>query len=595
MISIIVLTQSAMPTAKRIQDTIGGTIHAYAPRVPDADYTFDTPITFIGTQFIKGHTIIGICATAILVRAIAPYLHTKKSDPSIISISEDGKTIVPIIGGHYGGYDMAYTLANIFHTTPAITNASNTQLGFSLDDLPDGWYVSNPDLIKPITTELLAHTPVQLINDTNIDFPYADYFCESPTPYQVRITPHTGYESPYTLVIYVPCIVIGIGCERHIPDKNLHEFLDDMLQKHTVSVHAIKHFASVDIKCDESAIKSLRDTYTPPLWLFDVATLGQYTPPNPSQMVYDEIGCYGVCETAVLASNAKLIVEKKSRDGCTLALGITDDTHTMPRTGRPNGTLHIVGIGAGDADWRTPDATHALRTSDVVIGYQLYLDLIADIIHDTPTIRSEMGEEITRCRMALDLASTGKTVALVCSGDASIYALATLIFELLDTHPTHRAWHGIQLHIAPGISAFQACSARVGAPFNHDFCLLSLSDLLTPRDIILKRLHTASEGDFVIAFYNPQSQRRRTLLVQARDILLQSRPATTPVVIGRNIGRENESIIHTTLADFDTDGVDMLSLVIVGNSETKSFTSAGKTYTYTPRGYTKKINKGQNT
>ena len=220
----------------------------------------------------------------------------------------------------------------------------------------------------------------------------------------------------------------------------------------------------------------------------------------------------------------------------------------------------------------------------------MYLDLIADVINGKPTADSELGAEQARAEKAIELASTGKNVSLVCSGDASIYALATLVFELLDRNPDNRAWAGIDIELVPGISAFQACSARLGAPFNHDFCLISLSDLLTPRETILQRLDKLGSGDFVVAFYNPQSKKRRTLLTQAKETLLQYRPENTPVAIGRNLGRDGETMTITTLREFEPEMVDMLSLVVVGNSDTKSFNCGGQQFVYTPRGYAKKMN-----
>ena len=588
MITILALTAHGYKTAKRIQAVVGGTVYGTQGRI-DTPHTFIKPTDFIAEQFTKGHTIIGICATAILVRAIGQYIEHKKSDPAVISVSENGHTVIPILGGHYGGYNLAHKIGEIFNTTPAITNAGNTQLGFSFDDLPDGWIVANPELIKPITAHMLGGGSVGLINETNAHIPFAQHFQHTTTntPFTVHITPYNGHIDNSTLVIYVPCVVIGIGCERYIASKKLHTLIQHTLAEYNIHPHAIKHFASIDIKVDEPAIKSVCTAYNKPLQVYDTHTLAPVQVPNPSEIVYKQVGCYGVAEGAVIASNAHIFVEKIAQDGCTIALGLDINTNTPPQ-GRTNGVLYIVGIGAGDAQWRTPEAIYALKTADIVVGYQLYLDLIADIIHNKPTVYSTLGAEQQRCRTALDLASAGKTVALVCSGDASIYALATLVFELLDSHPENRHWQGVDIHIVCGISAFQACSSKVGALFSHDFCLLSLSDLLTPRDTIIKRLHAVGQGDFVVAFYNPQSQRRRTLLPKAKNILLQYRPATTPVIIGRNIGRVDENIVTTTLQDFDVSPVDMLTLIIIGNTQTKTFISAGRTFTYTPRGYAQK-------
>jgi cobalt-precorrin 5A hydrolase/precorrin-3B C17-methyltransferase len=188
----------------------------------------------------------------------------------------------------------------------------------------------------------------------------------------------------------------------------------------------------------------------------------------------------------------------------------------------------------------------------------------------------------------LQLAAKGRNVALVCSGDAGIFAMASPLVELLE-RPDDPAWARIDLVVSPGISAMQAAAARLGAPLGHDFCAISLSDLLTPRPDIERRLQAAASGDFVIAFYNPVSKRRRDLLPLARQILLEHRPADTPVAVARSLGRPEESIETTTLDELDVDQVDMLSLVLVGSSNSRRITlPSGRDLIFTPRGYDRK-------
>ena len=200
--------------------------------------------------------------------------------------------------------------------------------------------------------------------------------------------------------------------------------------------------------------------------------------------------------------------------------------------------------------------------------------------HDFP-----LGDEEVRCRKAIELAKQGKRVALVCSGDAAIYAMAALVYEIIDLEPCR-----IAVEVHPGISAFQAASAKAGAMIGHDFCCISLSDLLTPWDTIERRIKAAAEGDFVISFYNPRSLKRRDQLERAFAILKNHRPPNTPVVIASNLGRPEEKTKIVNFADFNPDEVDMLTLVMVGSSQSKSFIRGdGKTYAYTPRGYAKKM------
>jgi cobalt-precorrin 5A hydrolase/precorrin-3B C17-methyltransferase len=180
-------------------------------------------------------------------------------------------------------------------------------------------------------------------------------------------------------------------------------------------------------------------------------------------------------------------------------------------------------------------------------------------------------------------------VALISSGDAGIYAMASLVFELLH-HEEREDWNRVKVMVVPGISALQAAAARIGAPLGHDFCAISLSDLLTPREDILKRVRAAAEGDFVVAFYNPVSMRRRDLLEEARDILLSARPLDTPVVLACNLGREGEDVSVTTLEVLTTSQADMLTLVLVGNSHSRAVQRGESLWVYTPRGYGNKKN-----
>jgi cobalt-precorrin 5A hydrolase/precorrin-3B C17-methyltransferase len=184
-------------------------------------------------------------------------------------------------------------------------------------------------------------------------------------------------------------------------------------------------------------------------------------------------------------------------------------------------------------------------------------------------------------------------VALVCSGDAGIYAMATLAFELLEKGGLTGAAMRIEIAVAPGISALQAAAARAGAPLGHDFCTISLSDLLTPWPDIVRRVEAAGAGDFVVAFYNPVSKRRRSQLAAAREILLKHRPETTPVVLATNLGRDGEKVRIVTLGELQVDDVDMLTVVLVGSSQTRVVTTGeGRRWVYTPRGYAAKEGTG---
>lgn len=255
--------------------------------------------------------------------------------------------------------------------------------------------------------------------------------------------------------------------------------------------------------------------------------------------------------------------------------------------------LYVVSAGPGAQDLVAPRASMAIKKSTDLVAYGLYLTLLGDACDGKVHHQLPLGEEICRARLALDLAAQGKTTALISSGDVGIYAMATLVFELLEAQIAGQErspnWLNVDVEVIPGISAMQAGAARAGAILGHDFCTISLSDLLTPWQTIEKRLHACGQGDFVVSFYNPRSKKRHWQINAARDILLEYRPPETPVFIGRQLSRDDERIFITRLDALHSDDVDMFTLVSVGNSESRHIEVKGKSWVYTPRGYSRKL------
>jgi len=249
-----------------------------------------------------------------------------------------------------------------------------------------------------------------------------------------------------------------------------------------------------------------------------------------------------------------------------------------------------VSIGPGHERYMAPAAREALSRAEVVVGYKVYLDLVGDLIAGKKLVSSGMRKEIDRCSAAIEDALAGKEVALVSSGDAGIYGMAGLVFDLCRRKGLRMAHPGsssidegadLIVEVVPGIPAFNAAASIVGAPLMHDFAAVSLSDHLTPWAVIEKRLSAAAEGDFVLAIYNPRSKTRPNLLEEARKVLLRHRPAETPVAIVRRAMREGQWSHLTTLGAIPLEEVDMQSILLVGNSRT--YVWEGRMVT--PRGY----------
>jgi cobalt-precorrin 5A hydrolase/precorrin-3B C17-methyltransferase len=305
-----------------------------------------------------------------------------------------------------------------------------------------------------------------------------------------------------------------------------------------------------------------------------------------SAAAFRATGCWGVAEGAALAAagpGGALVVPKRKSRRATCAVARAPVPIEADVIGRQRGRLAVIGIGPGDAAWRTPEASAALVPATDIVGYRLYLDLLGRAIAGKHQHASGLGEEGARVRRALDLAAEGRSVALVSSGDAGIYGLATLVFELLD-RAAKPEWQSVEITVCPGLSALQAAAARAGAPLGHDFCAISLSDLMTPWEMIRTRLEAAAAADLVVALYNPRSARRSAQLAEAAGILLRHRRPDTPVFIGRNLGRPREEGHILPLSELPGAEVDMLSLVIVGSSATRRL-DTNPPRLYTPRGY----------
>lgn len=596
-VALIALSRSGLTLARRLQPLLpGSTVHGLAGRADGADRSFAETIAHLRDLFTAGTPIVGVCAAGILVRAIAPLLADKHAEPPVVAVAEDGGVVVPLLGGHHGANQIARTIAAATEGVAAITTAGDVRLGFGLDDPPPGWTVANPDAAKAVTAALLAGEPVALHVEAGdaswLQAAGGRFVGEAEVRVLVTDRAAGSCGAERTLVLHPPVLALGVGCERGCDPDELIQLARSTLATKGLSEAAVACVVSLDVKADEAAVHALADTLGVPARFFSAHELEAEAPrlANPSDVVFREVGCHGVAEGAALAAagaGCLLVAEKTRSRRATCAVARAIGNIVGEAVGRARGRLSVVGIGPGSADWRTAELTRVLDFATDVVGYGLYLDLIADLIKAKRRHSTPLSEEEGRVRLALDLAAEGRRVALVSSGDAGIYALAALVFELLDRED-RPAWNRLAIDVVPGITALQAAAARAGAIIGHDFCAISLSDLLTPWTHIERRLRAAAEGDFVVALYNPVSQRRRTQLAAARDILLASRPPQTPVVLARNLGRPGETVRTVQLKALAPDDVDMLTLVVVGSSNTRLSDRGTHRFVYTPRGYAAK-------
>ncbi len=579
--AIFILGISALPLAQKLKAGLKGEIHT-PDCVNGGDVSYAKATAHLAQLFQQGQTIIGLCASGILIRAIAPHLNDKRNEPPVIAVAEDGYSIVPLLGGHHGANELAKKIAGITKGHAAITTAGDLRFGISLDKPPVEYALANYADIKYFTSRLLAGASVLIQGNA----PWLQSLRQSDDA-ELRMTiTDLAIPGSATELVYHPCtLAIGVGCERGTTYEEVSKLIEDTLASHGLSEISVSCYASIDLKEDEPAIYGLEYTRIR-YFSADELKAESHRLKNPSDYVFAEVGTPSVAEAAALAAagpDSELIVPKTKSKRATVAIARAPSPIVELR-GRMRGNLSIVGIGPGSKQTRSPRATGELRLATDWVGYGLYLDLVADLKQDQIEHRFPLGGEEDRVRHAIELAKQGKQVALVCSGDAGIYAMAALVYEIIDLEPNR-----ISVDVIPGISAFQAAAAKAGAMIGHDFCCISLSDLLTSWDAIEKRVKAAAEGDFVISFYNPRSLKRRDQLERAFAILKNHRPPDTPVIIASNLGRAEENVRIVKFADFNPDEVDMLTLVMVGSSQSKSFARGdGKTYAYTPRGYAKK-------
>ncbi len=590
----VALTARGAALARRLQaDFPGSSVHGLARRVEGCDGAFVDTAAHLAMLFTCGTPVVAIAAAGIVIRALAPHLTDKREEPAVLAVAEDGSSIVPLLGGHRGGNALARRLAERIGAHAAITTAGDLALGAALDETPPGWRIATPDMLKPAAAALIAGEHLALEIDEG-KAEWLDALLASTQPHgaiTLVVTTRAATRAN-ALVYHPPRLALGIGCERDADPAEVLAFVHEALAAAGWAEAAIACVASIDLKLDEVAVHEVAAALDVPARFFGAEELAAFESrlATPSSYVKATVGVAGVAEAAALAAagaQATLVLTKQIGPRATVALARAAEDIDPSRIGRARGRLDIVGIGPGPAAWRTPEASEALLGAEDIVGYGLYLDLLGKLISGKRQHARALGEEEARVALALDLAARGRRVALVSSGDAGIYALATLVHELV-ARGDDPLWRRIAIAVLPGVSAMQAAAARAGAPLGHDFCAISLSDLLTPLAVIERRLQAAIDGDFVIALYNPASLKRRAPLERAVDMLREGRPPATPVVIARNLGRADESVRVVALEALDPAEIDMLTLLIIGSSATQR----GPAGVFTPRGYAQKPRSG---
>ena len=514
------------------------------------------------------------------VRLLAPLINDKRSDPGVVVLDEGGRQAVAMLSSHLGGGNqLARQVASAVGGRPVITTAAEV-LGYPALDLlaqAQGWSIEEEDGLTRAAAALIDGEPVGCYQDAGeegwwretpanlVRFSSLEALMAAAVAARVvisdRLLPPADADA--ARVVFRPkTLAVGVGCVRGATADEIDHLARETLERHRLSPRSVRELATIDNKRNEPGLCALSERYQWPVRYFSAEELAQIEAPSgPSDAVRRAVGVGSVSEPAALlaAGTRTLLAPKAKTKRVTVAVART------ARSSRP-GALKLVGLGPGAPEAITARGRSVLKEADAVVGYEGYLDQVRPWLEPKAFHGSRIGDEVERCRLAISLARSGQRVALVSSGDAGIYGMAGLVFELLaDEEATDEA---MAVEVVPGVSAAQAAAALLGAPLMSDYACISLSDLLTPWPVIEQRLYAAGVSDLVVALYNPASARRRKQLGRAQEILLRYRLADTPVGLVRNASRPGQAVTVTDLEHLLEHPVDMLTLVLIGNSMT---------------------------
>jgi cobalt-precorrin 5A hydrolase / precorrin-3B C17-methyltransferase len=537
---------------------------------PDARIYQEKPQQALRRAWQECDAIVLFLAVGAAVRLVAPLLEDKRRDPGVVCVDDAGRFAVALAGGHGGGANaLARRLADSLGATPVVTTASDVTAFPALDSLGAGlgFEIEEGSDLAAVGAALVSGERVNLVSDVRWPLgpmPENVVRAEEAEPPAIYVSDRLE-DVPRPAAVYrPPSLVAGVGCSRGVRAEEILALLDWSLEEAGFSEKSVASLASVEAKSDEAGLLEAAEELGVPLRFHAAEALSRMAVPNPSSVVKDAVGTPSVAEASVLASGAKLVMEKRKSGMATVAVGRLS----------ARGMLFLVGLGPGDDALIPPLARDALAASGLVVGLGQYVDRIRHLLRPGTRLSTPpLGSEVARAREALAEARAGESVALVSSGDAGVYAMASPALEL--------AGDDVDVTVVPGVTAAQAAASLLGSPLGHDHCSISLSDLLTPWELIQERVRAAAEADFVLSLYNPRSNGRDWQLGKVREILLDHRSPDTPVGVVREAFREGQSVILTDLGSLRPECVDMLTVVIVGSSRT--VVRAGRMVT--PRGY----------
>ncbi len=538
-----------------------------AARWPD---TRTYPVAELPAAWRECDQLVCFLATGATVRLLAPLLQDKHTDPGVVCVDDARRFAIALVGGHGvpgtsgGANELAERVGEALGAQPVVSTATDSRGATALDQL--GWPVEGA--VARVTRGMLDGEPVRL--DADGVWPLPPLPLAEQGDLVLRVSDRIQPIDECTLVLRPPSLVVGVGASRGVTAGEVLGLIDAALADAGLSTASVRGLATADAKADEVGIVEAAESRGWTLTTYPSEVLAAVAVPNPSDVVRETLGTPSVAEAAALVGGGvsgqapELVVEKRKSAMATVAVA----RHA------PRGRLALVGLGPGARDLLTERARRELARASVLVGLDQYVDQVRDLLRPgTRVLASGLGDEEARARTAVDEARAGHAVALIGSGDAGVYAMASPALEMAD--------ETIDVVGVPGITAALAASAVLGAPLGHDHVAISLSDLHTPWPAIEQRVRAAAEADLVVSFYNPRSRGRDWQLPRALELLRERRPETTPIGLVRDVSRPRERVLLTTLGEVDAADVDMLTTVVVGSSQSRII--AGRMVT--PRGY----------
>lgn len=538
-----------------------------------------------------------IMASGIAVRKIAPLLSDKVRDPAVVVCSETGEFAVSLVGGHIGGGNrLARQIGDLIGAQPVVTTATDAQGIRAFDELAalQGWQILNPDVIKHANAPLLRNAPIGFLGPEEIRQKHygnrsavrnigADSRLPGDLAVVVALDPPEGFEAGDLPVLRLrrQPLVVGIGCRRGVGEEEIAAAVDTVLDEYQLDPERVKSVASVEAKQNEEGLLALAGGRNWPIDFFPAECLAKIPVPTPSPAPEQAVGTRSVAEAAALAAagGGRLLVTKQIHGRVTVSVA----SFAPEETADPPGRVVAVGIGAGTKESLTGEAVEALQQADVIVGYTAYCEQIRPLFPEKRFISSGMRQEVERCRAAIAEAAAGRSAAIVSSGDAGVYGMAGLVVELL----ANEGPSDIDFRVVAGVSAALSAAAVLGAPLMNDFACVSLSDLLSERDMIVKRLEHVAAAGIPCALYNPRSRKRRDLFDEALRIFKNMYGPAHPCGLVNHAGRENQESWVGPLADLPVERVTMSTLVVLGGSQTQQVNGR----LVTRRGYAKRMNQ----